>query len=128
MSVVGDRGAQCAALETEAAHEAEADPPRAEVTLDDRDLRQVARRVGDGLAVANCRRLDERLGDDLVGDEPDHARLGLVAPADPEALRGDGADPHRVLDPLGHLGARDLANGQAPFEHQLGPEALEVGQ
>ena len=59
--------------EAEAAHEAEADAARGEVALDDRDLEEVARRVGHGEAVLDARLVLERLGDDLALDEADHA-------------------------------------------------------
>ena len=50
--VVGDRGRDRAALQSEAAHEAESHAAGAEVPLDDRDLREVLRRIGDRLARA----------------------------------------------------------------------------
>ena len=52
--VVRDRRGERAALQAEAAHEPEPDPARAEVALDDRDLREVALRVGDRLAVRDA--------------------------------------------------------------------------
>ena len=85
----------------------EADPAGPEVALDHRDLGEVAFGVGDCEAVDDGGLLDERLGHDLVGDDPDHAR-GTAVPGDREMVGRDGADPDRVLDPLGHLGPRDL--------------------
>ena len=49
--VVGDRRRERSPLQAEAAHEPEPRPARAEVPLDDGDLRQVAPGVGDRLAV-----------------------------------------------------------------------------
>ena len=117
-----------AAAEPEAADEPDADPARAEVALDHGDLRQVALGVGDRLAVDDGRLLDERLGDDLVGDEPDHARLAAV-PRDAEAVRADAAGCARVPHPVGHLGrAGSRPRGRPRLEHELGLEALEVGE
>ena len=48
--VVRERRGEGAAAEAEAAHEAEADPARAEMALDHRDLREVALRVGRAVA------------------------------------------------------------------------------
>ena len=72
--VVCDRRGDRAALQPEAAHEAEPHPAGAEMALDDGDLRQVALGVGHRLAGADARLLDERIGDDLAGHDPDHAR------------------------------------------------------
>ena len=48
---MGDGRAERAALEPEAADEAEPDAPRLEVALEDGDLREVASRIGDREAV-----------------------------------------------------------------------------
>ena len=74
VGVVGDGRAERAALEPEAADEAEPDAPGLEVALEDGDLREVARRIGDRDAVDGRELVLERRGDDLVGDEPDHPR------------------------------------------------------
>ena len=123
-----DRRAESTSGESEAVHEAEADPTGTEVALDDCDLCQVAFGVGDRLAVSYGRLFEEGLRDNLVGDEADHAGLDSPAPVDPEAVDADGTDPHRVLDPLRHLGARNLLDPAAALQHELGPEALELRQ
>ena len=69
----------------------------------------------------------ERLGQDLIGDHPDHARLAAL-PGNREVAGGDVPHAHRVLDPLGHLHALDLAERKAALEHGVRHEALEVGQ
>jgi hypothetical protein len=43
-----------AALQAQPAHETQSDVARAAVTLDDGDLEQVARGVGDGLSVSHA--------------------------------------------------------------------------
>ena len=101
--------------------------PGAQVPLDDRDLEEVARRVGDGLAVLDGELVLERLGDDLALDEADHA-AGASLPLDAEVVDGDRLDVHGGLDPLGHRDARDLLHRLAGLEDELGLEALEVGQ
>ena len=65
--VVGDGRRERAAVQAEAADEAEADAARGVVALDHGDLGQVARRVGDAVAVAHERRLHTRAGDELAG-------------------------------------------------------------
>ena len=87
--VVRDGRCERAALQAEAAHEAEPDPAGAEVPLDHGDLREVARGVGDRLAGAHGRLLDERLRHDLARNEADHARLAARA-------RGSGTSPARA--------------------------------
>ena len=64
--VVGDARRERPTLEAGAGEEAEPDPPRREVPLDDGELDEVAFRVGDGVAVDDERLADERLRDDLV--------------------------------------------------------------
>ena len=71
-------------------------------------------RVGDRLAGARRRLVDERVGDDLSRHDPDHARLA-AAPGHPEHLRAEGADPHRVPHPVGHLGRAGSPRPAAPF-------------
>ncbi len=87
--VVRERRAERAALDAEAADEPEADPAGAEVPLEHGDLRQVARGVGDRVAVLDGQLVLERGGDDLVGDQPDHARLPAL-PRHAEVVRRDG--------------------------------------
>ena len=101
--------------------------PGAEVPLDHGDLREVALRIGDRLAAALLRLVDERLRDDLPGHEADHARRA-AAPRDPEHLRPERADPHRVPNPVGHRRARDLLDRLAALQHELRHEALEVAE
>src|SRR4029079_16894166 len=96
-----------AAPEPEAADETEADPTGAEMPLDDGDLRQVAARVGNRLSGPHRRLLDERLGDDLARDEPDHARA-TAAPRDAKDLGAERAHADGLPHPVRHLGARDL--------------------
>ena len=72
--VVGDRRGHRALLQAEAADEAEPDAARRQVALDDGDLQEVARRVGDCEPVLDGELLLEGLGDDLPFDETDDAR------------------------------------------------------
>ena len=95
--------------EIEPAHEPDGHPARAEVALDHGDLREAV--PGDRVAVLDERLLDERLGHDLVRDHADHARRPAL-PGDREVAGGDVADADGVLDPLGHLGPLDLADGR----------------
>ena len=71
--------------------------------------------------------LDERLGHDLVGDEPDRADRASVARSR-EVVARDRRDAHRLAHPLRHVGPDDLADRPARLEHELGLEALEVRQ
>ncbi len=70
--VVADRGGERAAPQAEAAHQADADVAGCAVPLDDDQLEEVARGVGDRLAVADGRALDQAARDDLAGDRLDH--------------------------------------------------------
>ena len=84
VAVVGDGRAEGAALEPEPADEAEADAPGLEVALEDGDLREVARGVGDRERRPTVGELvDERRGDDLARHEPDHARAA-AGPGNPQ--------------------------------------------
>ena len=69
-----------------------------------------------GSAIASPARhgglLDERVGDDLPGHEPDHARLA-ARPRDREDLGAERADAHGALHPVGHGRRRDLADRRA---------------
>src|SRR6476620_11555746 len=60
-----------ATAQAEAADEAEADAAGGVVALDDRDLREVALRVGHDLAAAHARYEREVLAQDLIPDQPD---------------------------------------------------------
>src|SRR5207248_3141181 len=100
--VVRDGGGERAALQARAADEAEPDPTDAEVPLDDGDLREVAARVGDRLAVRDRGLVDEVLGHDLVRHETDHTRLP-AGPRDPEVGLRQGLDAYRVHDPFGDV-------------------------
>ena len=124
--VMGNRGRERTCAQAEPAHEAEADPARGEVPLDDGDLREIPLRVGHDEPVGDRRLLDERLGHDLVGNDADHARRA-TGPGDGEVASGQRADPHGLLHPLRHLDTLDLVHLAATLEHELGLEALEVG-
>ena len=100
--VVRDRRCERAALQAEPAHEAEPDAARAEVPLDDRDLREVALGIGERLAGSVGGLVHERVGHDLARHDPDHARVAAL-PRDAEHLRAERADPHRVAHPVRHL-------------------------
>src|SRR6476646_11129489 len=100
-----------AALEPESADEPQPDSPRAEVALDHRDLREVPLRVGERLAGMWRDGLDERVGDDLAGNDPDHASLPS-GPGNAELLRAEGADPHGMANPVRPLRMRDLGRRQ----------------
>ena len=123
--VVGDGRAERAAAEAEAADEAEPDPAGLEVALEDGDLGEVAGRVGDREPVPGRQLVDERRRDDLVGDEPDHARLA-AAPRDRQVGRLEPADVDGALHPLRHDDRRDLADRPAALQDALGQERDEV--
>ena len=110
------------ALQAEAADEAEPGAPRAQVPLDHRDLRQVAVAVGDRLARSPGRLVDERVGDDLAGHDPDHPSRAAL-PRDPEHLGPERADPHRVTHPVRHDRVRDLGDRPAALQDEVGDEA-----
>ena len=111
----------------EPADEAEADPAGAEVALDDGDLREVPLGVRDDLAVASRRLFDERLGDDLVGHDADHAHPAARGTQREVARRGRrGADG--VLDPLRHRGTLDLADGRPRFSTSSGSKRSRSGR
>ena len=71
--VVGDGRGERSPSQAGARDEAEPDPAGREMTLDDRDLRQVVVGARDRLAPFDDRVPLERLGDDLVLDEADRA-------------------------------------------------------
>ena len=114
-------------LQSRAADEAATDPPGPEMALDHRDLRQVVCGGGDREAVGR-RRLDlDRLRHHLVGHEPDRARLAAL-PRDPQVCGAHRPVAHRVLDPFGHVGLRDLVHGPPRLQRELGLEPFQVGQ
>ena len=125
--VVRDRRCERAALQAEAAYEAEPDAARAQVPLDDGDLGEVALGVRQRLSGPVRRRVHERVRQDLARHDPDHARVA-ARPRDAEHLGAERADPDRVPHPVGHLRLGDLCGRTAALEHGLGHEALEVGQ
>ena len=100
VGVVGDRRAERAALEAEAAHEPEPDPAGTVMALQDGDLREVARPGRRPPSRRGRRaRADERVGDDLVGTRP-------ITRASPPAhgmrkASGRAADADRVAHPVG---------------------------
>ena len=51
-----------------------------------------------------------------------------AVPGHAEHLRPERADADRVTHPVGHGGPRPLGDGRAVLQHQVGHEALEVGQ
>ena len=114
-------------LQTGAAHEAEADPARPEVTFDHGDLREIPGRVGDRGPVHCGRLLCERLSDDLIRHEPDHSCLP-AAPGNPQIALANRLVADGMLDPLGHVGLRDLLDRSSPLQRELGLEALEIRQ
>ena len=124
--VVRDRLRERPGLQPGAADEPDAHAAGAEMPLEHGDLRQVALGVGDDLAVDDGRLLDERLGDDLVGDDPDHAGAAAL-PRDAEAVRADRSDADGVADPVRHLVARRGLDVPAGLEHELRLEPLQVG-
>src|SRR5204862_478732 len=93
VSIVRDRGGESAAFEAESAHEADADPAGAEMPLEDGDL-------GEPRGV---RRLDERLGDDLAGDDADHAGCARRGQIESSGPRLRAAEPSRMRS---HMPAR----------------------
>ena len=99
--VVRDRRGERAAPEARAGDEAEPDPARREVPLDDGDLGEAGLGVGDRVAVHDDRLALERLRHDLVLDQPDRADRGAVR-GNREVGGGDGLHPHRLAHPLGH--------------------------
>ena len=72
VGIVREGRGERSALKPEAADEAEPDPARPEMALDHRDLGEITRRIGEREPVLRAQLLDERLGDDLPRDEPDH--------------------------------------------------------
>ena len=121
--IVRDRRGERAALEPEAPDEAEPDPARAEVPLDDGDLREVSLRIRERFAGVRRDRLDERVRDDLAGDDPDHARLASRSTGcgtSPARRRRSGrcAAPSRAPS---RAGSRRRA---ARLQHRLRNEAL----
>ena len=127
MRVVGERRAERAAAEAEAADEPEADAAGAEVALDHRDLRQVALGIRQRLAAALRRFVHERLGDDLTRHEPDHA-CATALPRDPEDLRSECTDANGVLHPVRHRRRRNLVHAAPALEDELRHERLQVAQ
>ena len=73
--VVGDARRERAALQSRAGDEAEPDPARREVPLDDGDLREVALGARDRLAALDDGLALERLRDDLILDQADRTRV-----------------------------------------------------
>ena len=55
-------------------------------------------------------------------------RARATGPGDGEVASGQRADAHRLLHPLRHLDTLDLVHLAPMLEHELGLEALEVGQ
>ena len=125
--VVCDRRGERAAPEARAGDEAEADPARREVPLDDGDLGEARLGVCDRLAVHDDRLALERLRHDLILDQPDRADRGAVR-RNREIGCGDGLHPHRLAYPLGHCHRGHVLDRQAALEHDVGREADEVGQ
>jgi hypothetical protein len=71
--IVCDGGGERAALQAEAPDEADPDLPGGVVALHHGDLREVARRVGHDRAVAHRRLELERVRDQLLRHDLDHA-------------------------------------------------------
>ena len=103
--------------------------PVAEVALDDGDLREVALGVGDRVPVLDERLAHERLGHDLVRDEPDHAQRSPPLHGIAKSAGATRRDAHGLSHPLGHLDARDRPRSGGPrFSTISGAKRLEVGQ
>ena len=126
--VVRDRRGQRAAAQPEAADETEPDAAGTEVPFDDCDLEEVAAGVRERLGTLDERLVHKRLGDDLVGDDPDYPGAAVAFPRHGEIVRRQRPDADRVAHPLGHLDPRNLSHGPARLEHELGHEALQVGE
>jgi hypothetical protein len=73
VGVMGDRGSESAALEPRPREEPEPDTAGGEVTLDHGELDEVALGVRDRMPVDDERLDCQRLGHDLVLDQPDRA-------------------------------------------------------
>ena len=97
--VVRDRGGERPAPQAEAAHEARADAARRVVALDDGELREVARRVGDDAAARDRRRLVRLGGDELAGDDPHHAHVAAARRAEVERRVAERARSARCRAP-----------------------------
>ena len=127
VGVVRDRGGERAVRQARAGDEAEPDPAGREVALDDGDLGEARVGVGDRVAVDDDRLPLERLRHDLVLDQPDRADRGAVR-GDLEVGGRDRLHPHGLAHPLGHRRRRHVLDRAAALEHEVGREALEVGQ
>ena len=95
------------------------------------DLRQVARRVGDGQAVSGPGLNDQRSRHDLSRLDPDHADPPIRRRA--EVVGRKRRHANTSAHPVGHGRLRDrdsaalLSGHPAPFDDERRPERLEVG-
>ena len=80
---------------------------------------QVALGVGEHPPAIDARLLDERLGDDLAGDDPDHARLPVALPRDREVVRRRAGRMRTVcLTHSGTSGRSISPTGAARLQHR----------
>ena len=128
MSVVRDARGERAALETGPRDEAAADPAGREVTLDDGDLREVTVDRGDRDPSEIAGSSDDRLGDDLILDQPDRAGVPTVRHGIAKSAGESGAMRRAAAPSRGSRRARPSSMPAAALQHDVRLEAHEIGQ
>ena len=97
------------------------------MALGDGELDEVAFRIGDHVRVDDERVDVERLGHDLIRDQPDRA-CRAAFPGDREVGGRHRLEADGVTHPLGHLGRGHVVDASAALENELREERLEIGQ